>query len=82
MAGTQTRARAVRSEQAAAARARDEPEALRGAAAQRWYARWVTMVGVAVQDAVAATLVDNGAALLDGADGTAPLSVNLWAQRA
>ena len=68
-------------EQAAHARARTEPVTLRSAAAQRWYSRWTTMLSISVQDALAATLVADGAALLDGANGQAPLSVDLWAQR-
>ena len=65
-------------ETAAHARARDEPAPLRRAAAHRWYCRWVVMLGVAVQDAVAATLVDDGRALVDAADGFAPSAVDLW----
>ena len=69
-------------EQAASARARCEPAALRRAASHRWFCRWTTMLSVAVQDAVAATLVDDAPGLLAGADGVDPLGVDLWAQRA
>ena len=65
-------------ETAAHARARDEPAPLRRAAAHRWYCHWVVLLGVAVQNAVAATLVDDGRALVDAADGYAPSAVDLW----
>eukprot|EP00973_Karenia_brevis_P067961 9455026-Karenia_brevis.AAC.1 len=44
-------------EEVALAQAREELLALREAAVRRWYARWVTMLSVAAQNAVAATLV-------------------------
>ena len=65
-------------ETAAHARTRDEPAPLRRAAAHRWYCRWVVMLGVAVQDAVAATLVDDGRALVDTTDGFVPFAVDIW----
>ena len=65
-------------EAAAHARARGEPAPLRKAAAHRWYGRWLTLVGVAAQDAVAASLVDDGLALVDVAEGFEPTPVDLW----
>ena len=62
-----------------AARARSEPRALRPAAAQRWRARWHAMLAVAAQRALAATLVNDGAALVDGVDGAPPPAAELWA---
>ena len=45
---------------AAAARARSEPSILQAGLFRALYARWVTMISVAVQDAVAASLVLEG----------------------
>ena len=67
---------------AAAARARAEPAVLQPAAARRWFERWRVMLAVAAQNALAATLVDDGAALLDGVDGVAPPPAELWAASA
>ena len=64
---------------AAAARAREEPAALRPAAAQRWRARWRAMLGVAAQDALAASLVDDGAALAGASECCTPPPAELWA---
>ena len=36
------------------------------------------MLSVAVQDAVAATIVNEGVSLLEAADGPGPLAVHLW----
>ena len=63
---------------AAAAKARAEPAPLRPAAARRWLGRWQAMLAVAAQRALAASLVDDGTALLDGVDGPAPPSAELW----
>ena len=63
---------------AAIARARNEPIALRPAAARRWKARWLTLLAVAAQGALAATLSNDGALLADGADGPAPAPANAW----
>ena len=38
----------------------------------------MTMISVVAQDALAATLVNDGVDLLDCADGFAPTSVDLW----
>ena len=65
-------------EVAAACRARGEPRALQPAAARRWCERWLTMLSVSAQDALAATLVDDGVALLDGHDGCQPPPADLW----
>ena len=62
----------------AAAKARTEPKALRRQAARMWKARWTTLLAVAVQDAVAATLVDDGSRFLDAADCPAPASSEVW----
>ena len=64
---------------AAAARARSEPQPLRPAAARRWLGRWKAILAVAAQRALAASLVDDGAGLLDGFDGTPPPAAELWA---
>ena len=64
---------------AAAARARTEPLPLRPAAARRWLGRWKAMLAVTAQRALAATLLDDGAALVDGIDGAPPPSAELWA---
>ena len=63
---------------AAAFRARDEPALLRSAVFRSLCTRWTTMVSVAAQEAVAATLVDEGTTLLEAADGPAPESLDLW----
>ena len=55
--------------------ARLEPRVLRRYAERAWRERWVAMLAVAGQDAVAATLVQEGVALLDGIDGAPPTDV-------
>ena len=55
-----------------------EPPALRASAARAWRSRWVTMISVVSQDALAATLVDDGVALLDAAQVPCPSSVEVW----
>ena len=55
-----------------------EPPALRASAARAWRSRWVTMISVVSQDALAATLVDDGVALLDAAQVPGPSSVEVW----
>ena len=65
-------------ELAATARARSEPAALRAEASRRWRDRWVVLLGVTAQKALARTLVDDGTAVLDGVDADGPLSVDLW----
>ena len=57
---------------AAAHRAQSEPVRLRKAACRAFYARWCTLLSVAVQSALAATLVEEGVGLLDGVGGGAP----------
>ena len=64
--------------QLASARARSAPLLVRAAAKNAWLRRWTGMLGVAVQDALAATLVDDAVALLDGCDGEAPPDVDAW----
>jgi len=64
--------------EAAAAKARSEPAVLRKAAGRAWKTRWTTFVSVSVQNALAATLVDDGTCHLDAADGPAPLAVDVW----
>ena len=63
---------------AASLQTRSEPPVLQRAAMRAWRARWLTMVSVSVQTAVAATLVDEGTAVLDAAAGPAPLSTEVW----
>ena len=53
-------------DQAAAAKARSAPVPLQGAAARSWRSRWTTMLAIAAQDALTATLVDEGLGQLDG----------------
>ena len=40
--------------------ARSEPEVLKGSIARMWRSRWSTMLSIVCQDALAATLVDDG----------------------
>ena len=47
-------------DQAAAAKARSDPGPLRASIARVWRSRWVTMASIATQDALAATLIQNG----------------------
>ena len=64
-------------EDVAAVRARAEPAVLQSAAARAWRNRWTTLLSVCVQDALAATLVDDGSNWLE-TDGPAPLGVEVW----
>ena len=59
-------------------KAASEPQAFRAVAARAWRTRWVTMVSIVCQDALAATLVDDGVALLDAPASSDPLSVDIW----
>eukprot|EP00973_Karenia_brevis_P087683 12160505-Karenia_brevis.AAC.1 len=63
-------------EQAAAARAREEPLALQASAARRRYLRWVTMLVVAAQNSYASSLEDKSA--LESQDGSVPVGVEVW----
>ena len=65
-------------ETAAFFRARTEVPALRKAAARAWRARWLCMLSVCVQDALAATLVDEGLSLLDSHGGPPPNATEVW----
>ena len=65
-------------EKLAESKARSEPLALRGAMARAWRARWVTMISTVAQDSLAATLVDDGVAVLDLAQSSGPTSVDVW----
>ena len=65
----------------AGAKARSAPEALRAAARAAWLSRWATLLSVAVQDALAATLVDDAVLPLDGVDGEAPPAAAVWLDR-
>ena len=58
--------------QLAKSRARDAPERLQLSARVGWETRWWTMLSVCVQDALAATLVEDAAEVLDGVDGAMP----------
>ena len=59
-------------------RARSERAELRGALARAYMGRWVAMLSVATQDTLAATLVDEGVALLTAPSaGPAPLAAHL-----
>ena len=63
---------------AAAHRAEREPQALRSQAARNWESRWLCLLSVATQDAIAATLVCDGSRFLGGHGSTEPLSVDVW----
>ena len=63
---------------AAVHRAQSEPRALRRQAARAWRARWLTLLGVAGQDALAATLVQEGHKVLDAVVGTEPSGTDVW----
>lgn len=63
---------------AAQGKAQDEPPVLRQQAARSWRARWQTLLGVAAQDALAATLLQEGTLLLDAAAGQEPTSIDVW----
>ena len=56
----------------AAARARAAPRHLQLAARLAFESRWWALLSCAQQDALAATLVDDGVLLLDGHDGAIP----------
>ena len=63
---------------AAAHRAEKEPAALRSQAARNWESRWLCFLAVATQDAIAATLVDDGSRFLDGHASPDLLSIDVW----
>ena len=65
-------------EAAARSRAQQEPRVLRRQAARAWLARWQTMLAVAAQDALAATLINEGTRVLDAATSAEPTSVDVW----
>ena len=54
------------------AKVSEAPPALRESLRQAWLARWWGLLSVAAQDALAASSVETGFALLDGADGPEP----------
>ena len=62
----------------AAARAREAPFPLRRATAGAWRARWLARLSVAQQDALAATLVDDGVVALDAPGAAGPSDVDVW----
>ena len=62
----------------AKARAESEPRVLRSSVARAFRARWVVLISVAAQDALAATLVNDGVSFLDAPVAGAPRSVDLW----
>ena len=59
-------------------RAQSEPRVLQNQAARIWEQRWLILLGVAIQDALAATLVDEGSRFLNGVASIEPLSVDVW----
>ena len=69
-------------ESAATARAQSEPRPLRKQAARMWRTRWLALLSVAAQDALAATLVTEGSGLLDAVSAGGPVSASLWAEGA
>ena len=62
----------------AAARSGSEPKALRAACNRARRARWAAMASTAIQNALAATLVNDGLGSLDGADAPSPSLTELW----
>ena len=64
-------------DQAAHAKARAMPAPLQTSTARSWRTRWLTMLSIAGQDALAATLVSDGVGQLDGKDGPDPLPVDV-----
>ena len=62
----------------AKARAESEPRVLRSSVARAFRARRVMLILVAAQDALAATLVNDGVSLLDAPVAGAPHIVDLW----
>ena len=63
---------------AAAARAQTEPGPLRKQAARSWEARWIAMLSVSAQNAIATTLVQEGIQTLDAPSAPEPLSIDVW----
>ena len=63
---------------AAYARAQSEPRALQKQAARAWRARWLTMLGVAAQSTVAASIVSEGWGGFDAKCGPQPSGVDVW----
>ena len=62
---------------AAAHRAEREPLALRAQAARNWESRWLCFLAVACQNAIAATLVDDGSRFVGGHGCVEPLNVDM-----
>ena len=63
---------------AAASRAQLDPASLRRQAARSWETRWITLLSVAAQNAIAATMVQDGAALLDTPGSVERVGVEIW----
>ena len=63
---------------AAAARAQTDPAPLRKQAARAWEARWTTLLAVVAQNSLAATLVQEGVALLDAPGAAEPVATDVW----
>ena len=61
----------------ACARVRSCPEHLRNDARSAFERRWWSLLSIAQQDALAATLVDDGLTTLDGHDGACPFVVDV-----
>ena len=59
-------------------RTRSEPQALRGSIARAWRSRWTVMLSVTCQDALVATLVDDGVSFLDAVCTGSPSSTDVW----
>ena len=66
----------------ATARARASPTPLRSCAKAAWLWRWSCQISVAVQTALAATLVDAVPVDLDGVDGAPPPDATVCAEAA
>ena len=56
----------------AISKARSEVDTRRKYMAKWWRDRWISMLAVAIQSCVSATLVDDGCCFLDGIDGPVP----------
>ena len=63
---------------AAQCRAQHDPAVLRRQAARAWRARWIGMIAVSAQDALAATLIQEGLGILDAPAGTVPETAEVW----
>ena len=66
----------------ATARARAAPSCIRASARHAWSTRWWTLLSVAQQSALAASLTDDAVGAVPGCDGEAPSDVAVWVEAA